>query len=279
MVPCLHPTTAGHRLDLPDYLRLARDTGFPLVDWDVTDIHSRIERDGLDAVQRLFSENQVAWAGFGLPIDLFADDDGFEEALSRLPDLAQVAETFQATRSMTWLWPSVDVKPVPLILRLIHRCRQVADLLAPYHIRFGLEFVGPHHLRNKKYPLLYTLTDMIALIEAIDRPNVGVLLDSYHWYTSESSLEELQILPVSKVVEVHINDASLNPQEAHDQERCLPGEGQIDLLTFLRYLADGGYDGPLSLEILRRTPPEASPEIVAQKAYQGLSQLIAAAKA
>lgn len=274
MIPCLHPTTAGQRLDLPDYLQLAHRAGFSLVDWDISDIHQRVQRDGLERVRSLFAASQVTWAGFGLPIDLFADDSSFHAALDRLPALCQVASDFQVTRSMTWLWPSVDVEPVPLILRIIARCRQVADLLSPYHIQFGLEFVGPHHLRNKRYPLIYTLTEMIALIDAIDRPNLGVLLDSYHWYTSESNLQELQRLPVSKVVEVHINDARLEPKAAHDQERCLPGEGQIDLVTFLRYLAQGGYDGPLSLEILRRTPPQDAPEVVASQAYQGLSKLI-----
>ena len=274
MVPCLHPTTAGRQLDLPDYLQLAHNAGFTLADWDVRDIYRRVSSEGLASVQALFSKQAVAWAGFGLPIDLFAGEDQFEAAFRLLPELCRVAQHFAVTRAMTWLWPSVDVAPVPLILRIIARSRQVADLLAPYNIRFGLEFVGPHHLRNKRYPLLWTLTDLLAVVDAIDRPNVGVLLDSYHWYTSESTLSELQRLPVSKIVEVHINDAAAGPTDAHDQERYLPGEGIIDLKTFLGYLAAGGYNGPLSLEILRKTPPQGSPESVAKQAFEGLTRLI-----
>ena len=274
VIPCLHPSTPGRRLDLPEYLAVAQEAGFSLVDWDAGDILGRVERDGLEAVKRLFSDHRVSWAGFGVPTDLFADEATFQASLERVARVGHVAHQFHATRAMTWLWPSIDEPPVAVALQIVRRARQVADLLAQSEVQLGLEFVGPHHLRNKKYPLLHSLTDMLALIDAIDRPNVGVLLDSYHWYTSESSLEELQTLPVAKVVEVHINDATKSPPEAHDQDRVLPGEGQIPLKTFLSYLGKGGYEGPLSLEILRQRPPEDPPSVVARRALEGLSRLI-----
>ena len=47
----------------------------------------------------------------------------------------------------------------------------------------------------------------LELLAAIDRPNVGLLLDSFHWYTAEGTLGELQGLTASEVVYVHVNDA------------------------------------------------------------------------
>lgn len=278
MIPCLHPTTAGARLDLEAYLALAEAAGFSLVDWDVVDIHRRVQADGLDQVRALFRRHHVGWGGFGIPLDLFARDAQFAEQLARIDDLAATAAALGALRTMTWLWPSIDDPPVPVALRIVLRARAVADLLAPHGMRLGLEFVGPHHLRHKSYPFLHRLTDLLTLIDAVDRPNVGVLLDSYHWYTTGGDVDELYRLPVSKVVYVHINDTDRPPAEAIDNERLLPGEGRIDLRTFLAYLAQGGYDGPLSLEILRREPPTEPPLAVAQRAYANLTRLIAEAR-
>jgi hypothetical protein len=61
------------------------------------------------------------------PIDVYADEAVFQEELGKLE------------------------KRVELALAL--RFRLIANVLAPYGIRLGLEFVGPHHLRNKAYPL------------------------------------------------------------------------------------------------------------------------------
>lgn len=277
MIPCLHPTTAGARMNLEEHLALAEATGFPLVDWDVVDIHRRVQAQGIEAVKELFQRHHVGWGGFGIPLDLFAPDARFQEQLARIPDLAATAAALGAVRTMTWLWPSIDEPPVPVAIRVVLRTRAVADLLQAHGIRLGLEFVGPHHLRHKPYPFLHRLTDLLALIAAVDRPNVGVLLDSYHWYTTGADAEELHRLSVSQVVYVHLNDTDRPPDEAVDNERLLPGEGRIDLATFLAYLAAGGYDGPLSLEILRREPPQEPPLEVAKRAYANLAGLLARA--
>jgi 4-hydroxyphenylpyruvate dioxygenase len=79
---------------------------------------------------------------------------------------------------------------------------------------------------------------------------------------------------VAKLVEVTINDPDRAPGDANDQERMLPGQGRIDLNTFLKYLSDGGYGGPLSLEILRKEPPGQPAEVVAKEAYSALTRLI-----
>jgi sugar phosphate isomerase/epimerase len=86
-------------------------------------------------------------------------------------------------------------------------------------------------------------------------PNVGLLLDCWHWYTSHGTLEELHTLRPEQVVYVHVNDApsGIPVDEQLDHVRALPGEtGVIDIAGFLGVLQSIGYDGPVVPEPFKK---------------------------
>nr|WP_242066970.1 TIM barrel protein [Paenibacillus larvae] len=71
-------------------------------------------------------------------------------------------------------------------------------------------------------------------IEAIDQRNVGLLLDTFHWYTNKETEEDLLKLRPDLIVHVHLNDVPDVPvEEVKDNERLYPGEGVIPLSLFL----------------------------------------------
>jgi sugar phosphate isomerase/epimerase len=119
-------------------------------------------------------------------------------------------------------------------------------------MRFGLEFVGPATSRNgKRCNFIHTLDQLLELRDAIGVPNVGVLLDSWHWYTSGATLDDLKKLRNEDIVLVHVNDApaGIPVDEQIDSSRDLPGAtGVIDLAGFMGVLAEMGYDGPVTVE-------------------------------
>src|SRR5699024_8106561 len=131
------------------------------------------------------------------------------------------------------------------------RLRLCAQILKEYGINLGLEFVGPHHLRTAlENPFIWDMQEMIDWIEVIGEPNVGLLLDSYHWYTTGGTYEEITSLNASQIVHVHLNDAKDLPiEKVLDNDRLFPGEGVIDLTLFLKALAEIGYKGGVSQEI------------------------------
>ena len=91
---------------------------------------------------------------------------------------------------------------------------------------------------------------MLELCRALGTGNAGLLLDSWHWYTSGGTVDDLRKLKNQDVVYVHINDAPDKPVgEQIDNQRRLPGEtGVIDLVSFLGALKNIGYDGPVTPE-------------------------------
>src|SRR5439155_1527414 len=153
--------------------------------------------------------------------------------------------------------------------------RLIADVLGGSDCRIGLEAIGPKTLLDgPRHPFVHTIPGALELLSAIDRPNVGLLLDSFHWFTSHGSVAELSALNASQVVYVHINDAipGIGIDEQLDGVRLLPGaSGVIDLVTFLKVLDGIGYDGPVAVEPfsaeLAATPPAERVRLAAESLH------------
>ena len=91
---------------------------------------------------------------------------------------------------------------------------------------------------------------MLRLCDALDSPNVGLLLDSFHWHCAGETVADLEGLTDKQVVAVHVNDAPPVPRGAQVVgERALPGAtGVIDIAGFIGALERIGYDGPVTCE-------------------------------
>lgn len=253
MKPCLHPsiTTVD---DLTSYLDIAKDAGFETVEVKDAWIDAAVSETGDLSVRKAFESRNLTLANFGLPVNFQDGEDDYQRDLALLPAFAESRLTLGATRCTAFLWPSIDELPVPYASRLARRLRECANVLSTYGVRLGLEFVGPHHLRNKKYPFVQDLKQLTSFLEGVGAANVGILMDSYHVYTAEVPATELLQLSGHQIVHVHINDANEVPAQAHDGRRLLPGDGQIDLTGFVEALYSVGYSGPISAEVLHQEP-------------------------
>jgi sugar phosphate isomerase/epimerase len=153
---------------------------------------------------------------------------------------------------MTYIWPCSDEKTFEENWKFhVERFTPIAAILGEHGIALGLEFLGPKTLRDEKqFPFVHTMAQMLELGAAIG-PNVGLLLDCWHWYTSGATLEDLRNLRAEQVVYVHLNDAprGIERDAQIDLVRDLPAAtGVIDLAGFLQALQSIGYDGPLVVE-------------------------------
>ena len=74
-------------------------------------------------------------------------------------------------------------------------------------------------------------------------PNVGLLLDVWHWHHAGGTTAEILKAGKERIVHVHFNDSpKLPPEEIRDNERLMPGEGVIDLQGALKALQTIGYE-------------------------------------
>lgn len=137
----------------------------------------------------------------------------------------------------------------------VQRFTPIARILGDHGVSLGLEFIGPKTLRQTQtHPFIHTMEAMLGLGRDIG-PNVGLLLDCWHWYTSQGTMESLKSLTPASVVYVHVNDAPAGVpiDQQLDGTRALPGEtGVINIAGFLQALKSIGYDGPVVPEPFKK---------------------------
>jgi sugar phosphate isomerase/epimerase len=201
---------------------------------------------------------QLVWSATGLPVDFRKDDRTFRDGIAKLPRLAAALQRAGATRIGTYLSPSHDMLTYRANFQQhVERLREVAQVLQDHGIRFGLEYVGTQLLLvGKKYPFVHTMAETRELIAGIDARNVGLVPDTWHWWTAGDTESDLLSLTNQDIVSVDLNDAPKGIPKAQqkDNERELPvATGVIDVATFLRALAKIGYDGPVRPEPFNKT--------------------------
>jgi sugar phosphate isomerase/epimerase len=258
------------------FIELAAQYGFDAVDADAKGL---IDRNGLEQAKELLQRNRVVIGAIGLPVEWRTTDEAFRQGLPKLAESAAAAAALGCTSCCTYVLPSTDEKPAHFMALATKRLRVCSQILGAYGIRFGLEFVGPHHLRTRwKHPFVWTVDETLDWIDAIGEPNVGLLYDSYHWYTNELTVEDIGKLKPEQIVHVHINDApDVKVEEALDNGRLYPGEGVIDLAGFLRGLNNIGYKGVVAQEILSASAPTDTPDRLIQRSKEGFDKVFTAA--
>jgi len=184
-------------------------------------------------------------------------------------------------RCLTWMPPSADVPRDEWMERTARRFAEVGKILGDNGIRFGLEWVGPHHFREDgetpmgKHNTVYDLPGTLELIQRTGRDNIGLLVDVYHCYTTNASNADIAALKDEQIVHVHVNDApkGVGRAGAKDGERVLPGEGEIDLPGFLGALQQLGYTGYIATEVLAAQDIASNAEEAADKVRTALRNL------
>ncbi len=253
MYSTLSPGAIGVRTaNLREAIAAAKIGGFRGVEFNPVEVADLISRHGADYVNGIFNDADIRPAGFGLPTNWRGDDAAWNSSLLELPRLAEAAKAIDGTRTMTWILPCSDVRPFEENRQFhVERFKPIAAVLSDHGCSLGLEFIGPKTLReSQKYSFIYTMAGMLEMGRDIG-PNVGLLLDCWHWHTSGGTIADLLSLKPAEVVYVHVNDAPLGVgmDEYVDNVRGLPGEtGVIDIAGFLRSLQTIGYDGPVTPE-------------------------------
>ena len=227
---------------------------------------------------QIMKEKGVRYGAAGLPVEFRRDEARFAKDLTRLAKEAGILKQLGVKRMATWIPPGHnELTYLQNFQQHKKRLGEVAKLLGDNDIRLGLEFVGPRTSRQRyRFPFICTQLDMMELAEAIGTPNVGLLLDSWHWYTSHGTVEELLQLSSKDVVHVHVNDApsGIPIDEQIDNRRKLPvATGVIDLKGFVSALVKIGYDGPVECEPFDQELRKMQGDAILQKTIESLNRL------
>jgi sugar phosphate isomerase/epimerase len=118
--------------------------------------------------------------------------------------------------------------------------------LADMAERYGITLCVKAHVGQSIHDTPTTLKAMAA----IGSPAFGIDMDPSHNYRAGENPVEAIAAVISRVKHVHIRDCKGRQQGPGSPEDQANGRGDIDLVGYIRTLHEGGYDGPLNLEVI-----------------------------
>jgi sugar phosphate isomerase/epimerase len=242
----------GFHASFPESVELATKHGFEGLDPDISYLASLDD----DAQHRLLDDlkrRNLKFGAAGLPVEFRNDPEIFNADLKKLPAISAVLQRAGIWRVNTWVMPcSDDLTYLENFHQHAERLRLCAQVLADHGQMLGLEYVSPRTLwRSQKHPFIHTLSEMKELLVAIGTDNLGIQLDSWHWFNAQETQQDLLTLRGQDVITVDLNDAptGLTIDQYQDNHRELPAAtGVIPVKQFLDALLQIGYDGPIQAE-------------------------------
>jgi sugar phosphate isomerase/epimerase len=152
----------------------------------------------------------------------------------------------------------------------------VCDRAAEHGLCAAIEFL----------PEMSNIPDADSAMEIITRAgraNGGICLDSWHHVRGANDDDMLRRVPPERIFAVQIDDGPRRRVDADYYTDCtryreVPGEGDFDLVGFLRLLADMGVRVPLSVEVISTALLEQPAGELARTLYEGTRRVMSAAR-
>lgn len=245
---CFNQATTMKNSTLESDLELCEKYHYDLIEIRLDKLRDYLTRHSLVDLRAFFDAHHIKPFAFNaLEFINFRDEKGFAEIMDGLKFCAKAGEMIGCKRVV--IVPTFDVgdKTITEIreetVRVIHI---MADYAEPFGLSLAFEFVG--------YPncSVNTFAQAYDIVKTVNRKNVGVVLDCFHFHAMGSRFEDLEAASADKIFILHLDDSEDLPVgAARDHNRLMPGEGVIDLPRILSTLKRIGYDSMVSIELFR----------------------------
>ncbi len=191
-----------------------------------------------------------------------------EEIVSRAKEICALAARFRVPQVIfvpggtsagpAWAAAVAELK----VLQGIARKHGVAPLY---------EFIG---FPTCAFP---SLDQAYSLAQATGIP---LVLDTFHLAISRTPLGQIARLPAAAIGLVHLSDAiasGKSVEELQDEDRVLPGEGELPVDSLLAAIGRTGYCGPVSVEVFHPKYKHQGPLAVAKDAFHAARTALSSA--
>ena len=242
MTLAIHQNTssgAGYRGSLEGWAR----AGIKNVEITFTLLNEFLKTDTLASARRILTDQGLTPVSCACEVaGLWEPNPNHAAALEELKKRCEMFKTLgldhvYAPTSTAAKFTPDDYKAGP------ENIRQVGEIAKQFGMTALAEFV-------RASTFVASLTTMLKMSRAAAHPNFKILFDCYHFWSGPSKFEDLDLLKPGEIGHVHFQDVPDMPRELLDQTtRFIPGDGVSPLTRILRKLADGGYAGPLSVEL------------------------------
>jgi 2-keto-myo-inositol isomerase len=164
---------------------------------------------------------------------------------------------------------SGGANPTQVIDESVRTLTELSSVAEAFNVSLAFEFLGQPDCS------VQTLALASEIVQLADRENVGLVIDSFHFYAGGSTIESIETLDPARLFIFHINDAEDLPRgQLEDRHRLLPGLGILPLTEIISALRRIGYDRVVSVEIFRPEYWERDPFLLAKDAWTAVTQVL-----
>lgn len=257
----INEATALKKSSLENDLRLAEKYGYDMIEIRTMDcLPDYLKTHTIEDLADYFKTHHVKPYAFNT-LCFFNNrtPEDYKKILDELRYLCEVGQKIGCNTIITV--PTVDLKKVTraeIRKSCVDALREMGGIAKGYGMRVSVEFIG-HPAAS-----VNTFGEAYDIIQAVDRDNVGLTLDCFHFHGMASRLEDLAKADGSKIFVVHLNDTEDFPVGALlDEDRVWPGDGCVDLDAILTTLKKIGFqEDVVSLELFRPEYYEMDPDDV-----------------
>jgi 2-keto-myo-inositol isomerase len=240
---CFNTITAGLDRRLEDIIEACGKARFDGMELDLRAIDEAAGRVSVADIKRMLDQRGLAAVSV-MAFDLapFAEDEAAHERFQRGVVAAKalgapILLTYCAARLPAGMNREAALDAAG------KRARRYAEAAHP--VKVALEPIGGTELMGGP-------TAALEIAHRSNAGNVGIMMDTFHYYKSAVSDADILAIPRDKLLIVHVNDSEDLPRaELRDSHRLHVGEGILPLDHDLKLIKSIGYDGFLSIEIFR----------------------------
>ena len=258
----LNGATTMHA-DLLTDIQAASRAGFGLIEIWAAKLREYLKTNSTADLRSILSENNLEpYSINSIEHITFRTEEDHKKIREECRELSKIAEEIGC--------PYVVVVPGKLpsdpteeriIDESVEVLNELADIAEPYGVSLAFEFLGQTDCS------VQTLDLAKKIVDQVNRSNIGLVLDTFHFYAGNSSFEAIEKLDPRKLFIFHINDAEDLPKEAlTDAHRLYPGQGILPIREIKQRFDQIGYDRMASIEIFRPEYWDQDPFEVAKKA-------------
>lgn len=262
------------KADLATDIRAASAAGFDCLEIWAAKLKAFLATNTTDDLNLLFRENHIEpYSINSIEHVTFRDEDGQIRLRSECEEICRLASELAC--------PYVVVVPgrrpqgtsrTQVIEESVRTLTELSGIANRFGVSLAFEFLGQPDCS------VQTLALAEEIVRETARENVGLVIDSFHFYAGGSTIESIEALDPARLFIFHINDAEDLPREQlEDRHRLLPGLGILPLKEIVTALRRIAYDRVASVEIFRPEYWERDPFELARDARDAVAQVIGVA--
>ncbi len=252
------------KADLPADISAAAAAGFKALEIWAEKMDRYLTQHSLDDLNTLFTQHRLQPVSINsIEFITFRPAEEYEQIKARCHELCIRADGLGCDKIVVVPSPTPEggADWTEIKAESVNVLRDLATIAEPYGVQLAFEFLG------FGWCSVRTLAQCWEIVNEVNRPNVGLVIDTCHFHAGSSAPSSIEAVDPRKILIFHINDVEERPRESiEDAHRLLPGEGVIPLDDILSPLKEIGFDGLCSIELFRPEYWELDPQELAKRA-------------